>query len=551
VSLSKEQEIFNSILKARGLSEAKSRDDFLNPDYHTLHDPFLLPDIHQAVDRIKVAKDNGELVYIYGDYDVDGLTATALLLDALSSFGIETASYIPNRFTQGYGMSVEGIRAIARSGAKLIITVDCGSKSLEEVELANKLGLDVIITDHHTLGDKLPEAISVINPKRADSKYPFNDLAGVGVAFKLVCALQQKLDGLPDGQEKWLLDLVAMGTTCDVVSLTGENRPIAYWGIEVARQAKRPALRALSKVSSTELNDIDTTIFGFRFGPRLNAVGRLETAQAGLELLSSTDTQTADKLAKKLDELNSKRRQIQSVIYDGAVQMAVNSNDDVLVLANKGWSHGVVGIVASRIVEEFAKPTFIIEIIDADAKGSARSFGDFNLAQALNAVSKYIIKGGGHAMAAGVSLETQKIDKFRQAINRYYREQKLGDQSHYGIVHEDLVLESFAGLNENLIELLKKLEPYGEGNRKPIFKITTAQVVDYRRVGADKKHLKLTLSDADGISLDAIGFNLAKALSEDTEELDAYFNLELNTFRDETKVQLNLLQISPLDGKKS
>lgn len=545
MTASKEEEIFELVLLARGLKSEKARTKFLNPDYAELHNPLLLPDMEKAVTRLIKAREKNETVYIYGDYDVDGLSATALLLDAFSQFGIKTLSYIPNRFIEGYGMSVDGIEAIAKTEAKLIVTVDCGSKSLDEVKLANELGLDVIITDHHTMGDKLPDALAVVNPKRSNSKYPFSDLAGVGVAFKLVRALQKKLDGIPEGREKWLLDLVSLGTTCDVVSLIDENRAITYWGIEVAKKSKRPAFKALSKVSATDLKEIDTTTFGFRFGPRLNAVGRLETAQAGLDLLASLDDSTANELALSLDELNSKRRVIQAKIHDGAVQMALGSNDDVLVLADKDWSHGVVGIVASKIVEQFHKPTFVIQIMGDEAKGSARSFGDFNLAQALNSVSEHTKKAGGHAMAAGVTLDADKINEFRRAINKYYRDQKLGDQSHYALITEDVALDSFSGLNEQLIEMLAKLEPYGAGNKKPVFKVA-AQVIDYRPVGSDKKHLKLLLSDKNGVKIDAIGFNLADKLSGKAESIDAYFHLELNTFRDVTKVQLNLVQVAPV-----
>lgn len=541
-----EEEIFESILVKRGLTDKKEREKFLNPDYNQLHDPFSLPDMSAAVKRLIKAKKNKETVCIYGDYDVDGLTATTLLIDAFEDFGINSQSYIPNRFTEGYGMSFEGVKAIAKTGAKLIVTVDCGSKSLDEIKLANKLGLDVVVTDHHTLGDELPDALAVVNPKRVDSKYPFSDLAGVGVAFKLVQALQTKLEGLEKGQEKWLLDLVAMGTTCDVVSLTDENRTIVHWGIEVAKKGRRPAFISLSKVSSSELGDIDTTTFGYRFGPRLNAAGRLETAQTGLDLLVSDDPQDADALAHELDIQNTERRAIQARIYHEAEAMAEKSDDKVLVLASKEWSHGVVGIVASKIVEEFKKPTFIIQILGDEAKGSARSIGEFNLAEALTATSAHTLKAGGHAMAAGVTLRAADVDKFRESINEHYSSLELKEQSDLNGVNEDVELSSLEGLNERLVKLLSQLEPYGAGNNKPVFK-ARLNVLDYRLVGGDKKHVKLTLGDDNGANVDAIGFNMAKGLPESSKVIDALFNIELNTFRNETKVQLNLLQASPVE----
>ncbi len=540
------ERILKKLLVARGFKTLAEQEKYLNPDYSQLHNPAQLPDIAQAASRIKLAKDAQEKVCIYGDYDVDGLTATALLLDALADFGINAFSYIPDRFSEGYGLSLEGMHSIAAKGAKLIITVDCGSGSHEEVKQAASLGMDVIITDHHVPGDSLPRCVAVINPKRKDSKYPFSDLAGVGVAFKLVQALQKELGGVPLGQEKWLLDLVALGTTCDVVSLTDENRILVKWGIEVSRKSKRPAYGALSSVSGSQKTAIDTETFGFRFGPRLNAAGRLQTAQKGLDLLTTDSAVEAMHLATELDTLNSERRSQQAKIFEAAVEQAQNCTDAVLVLSGKDWSQGVVGIVASKALERFKKPAFILQNLGEETKGSARSFGDFHLAHALEELSSLTIKGGGHAMAAGVTLKSTNVEVFRKTINEYYRSLKLKNQSKFLETKTQLKLGNLADVNEDLVEQLGKMEPFGSGNEKPVFE-SKLLVVEARAIGADGTHLKAVLADDEGNQLDAIGFNLSRDFDFATSRVAVKYRVGLNTFNNRTKVQLELLQIKPSD----
>ncbi len=546
MSLLTVEEILNKLLVSRGFKTSVKQKKYLNPDYHNLYDPLKLPDMAQAVDRIKLAKDGNEKVCIYGDYDVDGLTATALLLDAFSNFEIDATSYIPDRFNEGYGLSMEGVHTIAAKGTKLIITVDCGSRSHEEIKKATSLGMDVIVTDHHNLGNTLPECTAVVNPKRKDSKYPFNDLAGVGVAFKLVQALQKELNGMASGQEKWLLDFVALGTTCDIVSMTDENRILVKWGLEVSRKSRRPAYGALSSVSRSKKTEIDTETFGFRFGPRLNAAGRLRTAQRGLGLLTTDNTVESMSLAAELDTLNSERRSKQAKIFEAVVKKAQNSDDAVLVLSSKDWSQGVVGIVASKTVERFNKPAFIFQNLGEESKGSARSFGDFHLADALEELSDLIIRGGGHDMAAGVTLKSNKLGVFRKKINEYYNSLKLKDQSKLLIIKAELSLDDLSNVNENLVRALAKMEPFGPGNQKPVFE-SKLSVVEARAVGTDGTHLKAVLSDVNGIQIDAIGFGLARDFDFAAMGVKVKYRVGLNTFNNHTKVQLELLQINPSD----
>ena len=336
--------IFEEILKSRGLS-GRARDAFLNPSYDAKHDPFLLPDMDKAVKRLAKAHKKQEKITIYGDYDIDGLTATTVLLDAFDSFGFEHVdAFIPNRFVEGYGLTVDAVERIAEAGANIIITVDCGSLSTKEIVRANELGVDVIVTDHHNVLEKQPPAVAVINPKRPDHTYPFIDLAGVGVAFKLVQALQTKLDGLPEGQEKWLLDLVALGTVCDVVTLVDENRANVYWGLKVMAKGKRPGLKALMAVASVEPDKINARSLGFGLGPRMNAAGRLETAQHALDMLRATDGMVALEKAQQLDALNLARRADQAKIVKAAVIQAEQYKDDpVLVVSDPDCSTDSIG----------------------------------------------------------------------------------------------------------------------------------------------------------------------------------------------------------------
>jgi single-stranded-DNA-specific exonuclease len=484
--------------------------------------------MQQAVERLERARSSQEKITIYGDYDIDGLTATTVLLDALEQFGFENVdAFIPNRFVEGYGLTVDAIERIAKKGAQLIITVDCGSLSEKEIVRANELGVDVIVTDHHNVAPVQPPAVAVINPKRLlvdypdeyenfilkkDSKmrgklYPFLDLPGVGVAFKLVQALQTKLPGLEPGQEKWLLDLVALGTVCDVVNLTDENRTHVFWGLKVLAKTRRQGLKALLAVAKITPDKIVARSLGFGLGPRMNAAGRLETAQHSLDLLREQDSLVALEIAEKLDVMNTTRRTEQDKIFTAAkVQAEQYQADNVLVLSGQNWNHGIIGIVAAKILETYKKPTYVLEEMGEDAKGSARSFGDFSVADAIRFADDVITKGGGHTYAAGVTLPVANIGPFRQKVNEYYRAQKLSNQELLLLPREDVVA-SFDLVTEQLVNDLVTLEPFGNANPEPVLKTVGLTVTKQRRMGDHGQHLKLDLRDDTGKVMQMLTFS--------------------------------------------
>lgn len=497
--------IIQQIMSARGIKDVER---FLSPDYERdSHDPMLLPDIKPALARLKIAKAKSEQVVIYGDYDIDGLCASALLLDAFKQFGLNAAVFIPDRFTEGYGLNIEALKKLAKDGVSLVVTVDCGSTAVEAIAEAKKQGLDIIVTDHHEPPAKLPAAIAVINPKRPDSKYPFRDLAGNGVAFKLVQAMQTKFDGLADGQEKWLLDLVAFGTVCDVVSLTDENRMLVSMGLKVMARTRRVGLRALSAVTGVPLDQVNSNTFGFIFGPRLNAAGRLEHAKISLELLTSTDKAEALELARKLELMNSQRKSDQAKIERSANQLVADLTDDkVLVLAGKDWSHGIIGIVAARLLEAKQKPVFIMQIIGDTAKGSARSFGDFDASAALEHARDLLITGGGHKAAAGFSLPSVNIEEFRRRLNEFYKLSVTSNQSHFLAPASDVSLSELKVASLELWQALQTLQPFGHGHVEPLLEIKPVTLVEARRVGNERAHLKVTVVDEFNHTIDGIAF---------------------------------------------
>jgi single-stranded-DNA-specific exonuclease len=560
--------LFEQILSSRGITPDQ-RAVFLSPDYEKKHDPFLLPDMQAAVDRLIVAHDKQQKITIYGDYDIDGLTATTLLIDALGSFGFKNVSaFIPNRFVEGYGLTVDAVEKIAATGAELILTVDCGSLSHKEIERANELGVDVIVTDHHNVADTPPPAIATINPKRllhdypdsyehyvlkADADqtlYPFLDLPGVGVAFKLVQALQSVLEGLPIGQEKWLLDLVALGTVCDVVTLVDENRTHVYWGLKVLGQTRRPGLKALMAVASVRPEAVNARSLGFGLGPRMNASGRMETAQHALDLLTAIDGIEALTIANKLDDMNKARRAEQDEILKAAIIQAEEyAALPVLVVSAPGWNHGIVGIVAAKLLEKYKKPTYVLEEMGEESKGSARSYGDFSAADAIRAADDIITKGGGHKLAAGVTLPTKNIAAFRKRVNDFYRSQKLINQPLLLLPKADSDA-SLRDLDESLVDALKQLEPFGSGNPQPILKSTNVVVVNQRKMGADSQHVKLTL-EMEGRKIDMIAFSAPDHFFvEPGETVTVWYTVDVNEWNGRRSVEGQLLHLELSDNEQ-
>ncbi|HRC27898.1 MAG TPA: single-stranded-DNA-specific exonuclease RecJ [Candidatus Saccharimonas sp.] len=556
--------LLEQILQARGL-EGEAREIFLHPDYTQTHDPFLLPDMAKAVERLIHAREAQEHVTIYGDYDIDGLTATTLLIDALGSFGFRHIdTFIPNRFVEGYGMTVDAVERIAETGTTLIITVDCGSLSEKEIVRAAELGVDVIVTDHHNVAPVQPPAVAVINPKRLlqdhprryrDHQlvkqttkaplYPFLDLPGVGVAFKLVQALQTRLDGLPYGQEKWLLDLVALGTVCDVVTLRDENRTHVYWGLKVLATTRRPGLRALMRVAGVEVGTLNARSLGFALGPRMNAAGRLETARIAQDMLLAKDGMVALELATHLDALNIARRSDQDKILAGAIEQAERMlQDSVLVVSHADWNHGIVGIVAAKLLEKYKKPTYVLQEMGEVSKGSARSYGGFSVADAIRANEQLVTKGGGHRLAAGVTLPTANISAFREAVNVYFLSLKLPSQPELLLAHEDVGVTDFSGIDERLVQDLAQMEPFGNGNPEPIIKIARVQVMQLRKMGAELQHCKLKLRDGQGKTLQMIAFNAEPSwFVEPGEYVSAWFVPTLNEWRGVRSVEGRLVRL--------
>lgn len=539
--------LFEKILASRNIYKDKLN-SFLSPDYDLEKgDPYLLPDMQKAVDRIKTAYEKGEKIVIYGDYDVDGISATALLLDAFESFGFkDIQSFIPNRFVEGYGMTIGAVDKIKSMDANLIITVDCGSLCHNEINYANSLGIDTVVTDHHNVAETPPPAVAAVNPRFGGHLYPFSDLAGVGVAFKLVQALQKELDGLPEGYEKWLLDLVALGTVCDIVKLTGENRANVYWGIEVMKKQRRTGLKALMAVANIDKADISAKTLGFVFGPRINAAGRMETASLALDMLISKNGDDALNKANYIDDLNSHRRQMQNDIFKEACKIALDyKDDDVLVINGKNWNHGIIGIVAAKILEKFKKPVYILaEDDNGETKGSARSFGDFSAADAVRAADDIIIKGGGHAAAAGVTLKNDKISDFRQRVNEFYSSLQLNNQERYLLPKADVEIDDFSEINEDLVGKIATMEPFGNGNLEPVIKITAADIVNVQHMGTDGQHIKLSARDSDGIVIRMLAFNAPENfLCKPGDTASIWFRPVINEWQGIRSVEGELLHL--------
>jgi single-stranded-DNA-specific exonuclease len=534
--------LFEQLLKKR-----KFGPEFLNPKYEELADPFKMPDMRKAVDRIKEAVENKEKIIIYGDYDVDGVTSSTVMEEALILSGIKPENIeimLPDRFADGYGMSPKLIKHAKDFEATLVITVDCGSRNHNIIDELNTLGIDTIVTDHHECDDDLPEAIAVVNPKRKDyapKPESLANLAGVGVAFKVAQALKD--DGLiKDGQEKWLLDLVLLGTICDSMLLTGENRILGSYGIKVLEKTRRKGLKELMKTAGVK--SINSESIGFQLGPRLNAAGRLKTADISLNLLRSKSSAESAALAEKLEELNKKRRTEQT---NAMKEISTRGLQPGSVIIETGkWHEGILGIVAGHLTETYKKPSFVLAETETGIfKGSGRSFGDFNLADALSNVKDTIIGGGGHAGAAGVKINGGKLYEFRERINAYYDSLGLKDQEKYLKTSADLNVDDLADINTELVENLKLLEPFGPGNEDPVFRIENAIIESKALMGEDQNHLRLDIKDKKGNKLKLIAFYAPeKWLNLNTEiSHDILFRPIENEFRSVRSVEGRIVDL--------
>ncbi len=540
------------ILCARGIDTPEKAADFLSGDALSFHDPFLLADMEKACARIKSAVENGERILIYGDYDVDGISSVAALYLYLSSKEAQVCYYIPERLSEGYGLNTAAIDRFAAAKIRLVITVDTGITAVEEAAYAKQKGIDLIITDHHECRGALPtDALAVINPKRPDNVYPFTELAGVGVVFKLLCALEGE-QNLPALCEKYL-DIVSLGTVADVMPLHGENRTIVSHGLSVLNNRKganlgvRALLYAAQGGNAETKKNITATTVGFIIAPRLNAAGRIGEVKHAAELLITRDPDRALAVAEELCALNRERQAIEAQILAEALEQIDKTvdfeKDRVLVLSSDHWHQGVIGIVASRLVERCNLPCILITTHNGVGKGSARSIKGFNINEAIGACRELLLKCGGHELAAGLSLEEEKIGAFREAINAYAAE-RITEEMRLPELAIDLEL-SENELDTRHAEMLGVLEPYGNGNPSPVFALRDAVIESVTPIGNDK-HLRLLLSRGE-CSFTALYFNKTPAefTFEKGAHVDAAFSLEINEFRGARSVQLHLRDLRP------
>lgn len=509
--------------------------------------PYKMLGMDKAVKRIVRALENKEKIVIYGDYDVDGITSTSLLYSFLEERGAYVKYYIPDRREEGYGINILAVNRLAKEGTKLLITVDCGITAVGEVEFAKLQGMDVIITDHHTCKEKLPTAaVAVINPKQPDCTYPFDTLAGVGVAFKLMLALAMELGLNTSEYFKKYADLAAIGTIADVVPLLGENRIIAARGLEVLKTTQRPGIRALLEVSGTEQSKLTASSVAFVISPRLNAAGRLGSASTSVDLLLCSDREKAQKIALELDEENKKRRETELKIYNEALEMI--SRDEkfnekkVIVLAHEGWHHGVIGIVASKINDLFYKPCILISYEGNEGKGSGRSIPNFNLFDALTHCDSLLTNFGGHAIAAGLNLHMSDFEAFDIEINKYAQSMITPDDM-IPSVNIDCKLRE-TDVNINSVKMINKLEPFGMSNEKPVFSIEGMQIASISAVGLDNKHLRIRFMK-NNTYINGIGFSMGNMIKtlHTGDIVNIAFIMDINVYQGIESVQVILKDI--------
>lgn len=524
------------ILVNRNIDSNEKIEKFLNPSLNDLFDPYLLNDMEKAVERIKRAVKENEKVYIYGDYDVDGVTASSIVYRSLKKIHKNIHIYIPERENEGYGLNNQAIEKINNDGGTLIITVDCGITSKEEAEYAKSLGVDMIITDHHTCPEVLPSCVAVINPKRMDSTYPFSELCGAGVALKLASALNLLSEDI--------IAIAAIGTIADIVPLVSENRIIAYYGIEYLKKGILENINILSEISEINIKDITARTISFNFAPKINAAGRMATAKEAVEFFVTANIDKMRELAVYLDDLNKKRQECEREIYNYAKEIIETNKEyekDILVVCGKGWHEGVIGIVASRLTEDYYKPCILISLNNGIGKGSSRSIKGYNIYEALDNVSSTLVKFGGHALAAGLTVEEKNINEFKENILKYsyniFKEEKFSPE----IVLDCELKEN--NINLQYIEDLKKLEPFGMGNPEPLYLIKSARVRNASSFYEDK-HMRLFVKKGNK-DLEAVAFNMgsfSNSLKEnDSIHIAAYMGI--NEFKGNKKIQARVKDI--------
>jgi single-stranded-DNA-specific exonuclease recJ len=513
---------------------------FITPTRDDFHNPFLFKGMDIAVERIIKAIKNKEKILIYGDYDVDGITSTTVLKKYLMDRGISVDTYIPNRLHEGYGLNKKAIDTIKERNIDLIITVDCGISAIEEVDYAVRLGMDIIVTDHHEVGEKLPNALAVIDAKRKDNTYPFRALAGVGVVFKLIQALSIKLEIKPEEYLKYL-DLVCVGTISDIVPLEGENRTIAKLGLMLIKVTRNLGLRELIK--SSGYKEIDSNTISFGVAPRINACGRMGHEEEALKLFLAEDLESATKITKELNEYNTLRQSTEKAIYEEAVQQIEKNHLDennAIVLGGKGWHHGVIGIVSSKVTDKYYKPSILLSFEDNIAKGSGRSVPGFDLYEGLAKCEDLLEKYGGHSMAVGLTLKKENLENFKERFEQIAKEKNIKELVPIIYIDDELKLKD---INMDLVKSISILEPFGEANKVPLFLIRNLKI-DSIRALSEGRHLKLTLRDENFV-INAIGFELGYLAEEYRigDRIDVVGTLEINSFNGFSSIQINMKDI--------
>lgn len=528
-----------TILSNKNISSENEIEKFLNPTRNDFYDTFLMPDMKIAVDRILEAMSKKEKIIIYGDYDVDGITSITVLKQFLEDRGIEVGQYIPNRLNEGYGLNKKAIEEIVKQKYTLMITVDCGISGVEEVEYANSLGIETIITDHHEQGEEIPNALAVVDAKRKDNKYPFNQLAGVGVVFKLIQALGICL-GLEEKEYLKYLDLVCVGTISDIVPLVDENRVIAKLGLKLVQVTKNIGLKTL--LDTVGYKKIDSITISFGVAPRINACGRMGFQNEALDLFLTKSEKEAMEISDRLNEYNRERQDTEKKIFSEALQKIEKSEKDkpCIILGSENWHHGVIGIVASKVTDMYFKPSILICFEDGIGKGSGRSVPGFDLHEALSKCDKYVEKFGGHSMAIGITVTQDNFNKFKEEFEEYTKNSDIDKIVPIIYIDQEVTLKD---INLKAAKELQLLEPFGEGNKMPLFLYKNLRI-DSIRALSEGKHLKLTLKD-DNYIIDAIGFNMGALANEYLigDKIDVVGTLEINSFNNVEKIQINLKDV--------
>ena len=533
--------IVASIIANKGLKDNNEIEVFLHPRRGDFHNPFLMPDMDKAVARIIQAIDNKEKVAIYGDYDVDGITSSTVLHRFLEERGLHTDIYIPNRLNEGYGLNKKEIEAIAETKHTLIITVDCGITGYDEIEYAKTFGIDTVVTDHHEPPEKLPDAIAVVDCKRKDNKYPFNGLAGVGVAFKLTQALAIKLN-LPEESYLKYLDIVCVGTISDIVPLVDENRTISKLGLRLVKQTRNIGLKVL--LESIGYKKIDSNTISFGIAPRINACGRMGHEKEALKLFLTNNIEEAKQITQKLNEYNLQRQEIEKRIFDEAQELMQNPEEQKLpciVLRKENWHHGVIGIVSSKITDMYFKPSILMCIEEGNiAKGSGRSIPGFDIHEALENCKENIKQFGGHSMAIGITIDNDKFNDFKNQIEEYAENKQISEIVPVLNIDEKVQLKN---INLSDIKDLELLEPFGEANKPPIFQINNLKIESIRTL-TQGKHLKLDVKE-ENTRFSAIGFNLGNLANDYKigDKVNIAGFLEINSFNGMDSIQINIKDI--------